>query len=386
MSQYFVDSQGRRHQLPDDATPAEIDSITRDIGTDPPTMTEAVNPLTIFTLGARNKALGLLPTIGGVAGGLIGSAGGPMAIGGAGVGGAAGEAAREALMGEKLSPGRIASEGGGQAIGEGVGGLMVKGAAKLARPLMRNALKLGKPIAGEVKVGSELYPDPVETKLLRQTGVNERGALADRALRKSKGNEIGSLLKKETAAGRQISTREVTKYARELLLDKSLPNKEKAKIFNELVTFYRERGARMDPELTQAIKRRYGGIYKGWDKGKDPLTDPTMGMLAREMNRGAAEALDVIPGMAKLNSEYAALKGAEKATEKAVRRPDPLWQAQAPTTYPIVRSVLGNRSLNAGIAKKLANPNWQMLYRQSPRLFFALLGQGTSAEPDVSAQ
>ena len=383
MSQYFVDSTGQRHKLPDDATPEEIDAITRR-GPDP----VEPNPLTMFTLGARNRALSFLPAAGGVVGGMAGAAGGPWgAIAGAGAGGAAGEGLREALMGEAVDPTRIGMEGGGQALGQGIGGLAAKGAAKLARPIMRNALRLGKPIGGQVKVGSELYPDPVETTLLENIQTNPKGAVKAGSLKRATGEDIGSLLRKEAAAGTEIKTSETLRYAKELLKDKSLPAKEKAKVFNELMTFYRDKGARMDPELAQAVKRRYGGKYKNWNKGKDPLTDPIEGAVAGEISRGAGEELNKIPGMAGLNQRYAALKGAEKATEKAVRRPDPLWQVQAPSTYPILRGLLGNKSLNSRVAIKLADPSVQEALRQTPRAIVELLEQlAYSDEPDATGQ
>ena len=113
-------------------------------GSDPTTMTAEVNPFTMFTLGARNRALSLLPAAGGVAGGIGGAAvtaGNPWgAMAGAGAGGAAGEGLREALMGENVDPTKIGLEGAGQAAWQGIGGVIAKGAAKLAPGFMQKAL------------------------------------------------------------------------------------------------------------------------------------------------------------------------------------------------------------------------------------------------------
>lgn len=375
MSQYFVDSQGNRHKLPDDATPEEIDAITREQAP-----TEEPNPLTQFTLGARNQALGLLPSAGGMVGGLAGGllgGGIPGAGIGAAYGAAAGEAAREGLMGEQLSPERIATQGGLEGGAQLVGGLAAKGAAKIARPIMRGALSVGRPIDGRVKIGKKWYPDPVEEAFVRKVETNPQGAVKAKALTRAKGGEIGDLLRAETAAGTQLKTSDVLQYAKASLNDKSLTNAQKAKIFNELVTFYKEKGARMDPELVQAIKRRSGGVYKKWDQGTDPLTDPISAGVSRDISRGAGKALRQIPGMGKLNKEYRGLKTLQEVTENAVSKRDPMPELKPPK--------LGNRSINSKLAIALADPDWQKLIRQSPRAAAALIQQLMySAEPDVT--
>lgn len=350
-----------------------------------PAVAEA--PENPFTAALGNFAIESLPAAGAIVGSTVGSLGGPPGrIGGAAAGGSFGEGVREIMRGKPLSPKDIAKAGAEQGAYEVAGGLIVSGASKAARGLMRGALGVGKPIAGEIKVGKNLFKrDPVPDALLEGVGAGEGGALKARVLRKGAGGDIGSLLRTEKQAGREFSTREVTKYAREMLLDESLENDEKAKVFNYLVKFYREKGSRIDPELLQRIKRRAGGKFKGFGKkGVDPLTDATMRDMAGEIERGAGEALNQIPGMGALNARYGRLKNLQEFVETAASRKDPTWEIQKPGTLPILRGIVSNRAVNSNIAIKLADPAWQNLYRQSPRLFFALIG--ASDEPDVTAQ
>ena len=366
--------------------PGKYDDFADSVGADPTMMTAENNPVAQFMARLKGRALGALPAAGGLAGGVLG-AGTPARIPLAAAGGAVGEAGKELLGGEPLSAESIGKAGAEQGAYELAGGLAAKGASKLARPIMRGAMRLGKAIGGEVKVGTELFPDPVETALREGIQINPEGALKAKALRRAKGSEIGSLLQKETAAGREIKTSDVIKHAKELLKSRTLKPEKKAKVFNELMGLYRQHGARMDPELAQLIKRERGDAFKNWKAGKDPLTTPIAARVDQEISRGAGEALDVIPGMSELNAEYAARKGADIATDKAVRMRDPLTQVQAPSTYPVLRGLLANKSLNSKIAIKLADPEFQKLLRQSPRLAAAMLESAFyTDEPDATAR
>lgn len=351
----------------------------------PRAATEAA-PEDPFTATLGRVAVESLPSTVGFLGESIGTLGGyPGRIGGATAGGSLGEGVREILQGGPLSPRDIAQAGAEQGAYSVAGGALAKAGSKFAGGLMRGALRIGKPIEGEVKIGSELFPDPVPTLLADKVKASPKGAVKIRGLRKEAGEDIGGLI--ESESGRELSTRGALKHAKEMLLDESIPKAERAKIFNDLVTFYREKGAKMDPDLMQRVKRRYGGIYKGWNKGRDPLTEPIRGEMAGRISQGAQEELEQIPGMRQLNKRYQTLKGAQKAVERSVNRPEPDWEIQKPGTLPLLRGVLGNRGLNSGAAIALAGPKWQTLFRQSPRLAMELWNELTyRAEPDATYQ
>lgn len=326
-------------------------------------------------LGARltnNNPMSALPGIGGAVGGL---APGPLSIPGAALGGGVGEGVRQGLSGENIDPARIGLEATGQGVAQAAGGLLVKGAKAAAGPLMRSAMGVGKAIGGEVKLGAELFPDPVPEAISRGIAQTPKGALKAKAMRRGVGKEIGELIDAETASGRQFDTKDVVKYAKEMLKDKSLSTEERAKIFNELVSFYKDKGGKMTPALVQSVKRRYAGKWKKWDSGQDPSVGSVGGLFAREISTGAREAINTIGGMPAKNAEYEALKGLEKATYAAARRRGPAWEAQKPGTYPIVRAILNNPGINSKVAIKMADPEFQAALKQSPRAVQELIRQ-----------
>lgn len=97
--------------------------------------------------GVTGFLINNLPTIGGVVGGIAGIplnaldavsgvGGTALNIGLAGAGSAAGEALKEKLLGQNLDAGNIALQGGLGAAGEGVGGVLAKGAGKVLPKLI----------------------------------------------------------------------------------------------------------------------------------------------------------------------------------------------------------------------------------------------------------
>lgn len=101
--------------------------------TTPSFMQQTPLPGTTKPKGFWDGVVDWLPTIGAVGGGILGSVVAPGAgsVVGAGAGGALGEGIKESIQGKKLDPGQIALQGGMGAIGEGVGGLVAKGAGHL---------------------------------------------------------------------------------------------------------------------------------------------------------------------------------------------------------------------------------------------------------------
>lgn len=322
-------------------------------------------------------------------GGLTGTAAGVGPIAGAGIAGGAAEALRQRFSGEPFSPSAVDRAAGQQALLELGGGLAAKSLGNLARPVMRRALGVGRPIAGEVKVGRSLLPDPVETAIQERIAATPKGAVKATQLRKNSAAILSGLIDRADATGQRLSTFEVTKHVRNLIRSNVVPGSEKRKILSDLVSFYADKGRQIPPVLLQEVKRYYQrqarSIYSAGAEGAFTLADQAHGQFAEALARGAREQLETIPGVAAQNAATQRLIGVEKAVTQAVRRPPPPFEFWRPGTYPMVSRLMDQPALSHQ-ALLLSDPKLLALARQSPRTFAYLWRLSNSAPSDVTNQ
>ncbi len=392
---------GKVVDFPDDTPPEAIKAAmakhyggpaqpTAPVAAPAPQKRTAQNNPTVTALGHLDTGpLNALPSVGGFLGGAVGAGVGaiPGAIGGAALGGAAGEAAKEALLGRKLSPGRIASQGALEGGYQAVGGAIAKGAGKLARPLMRSALGVGGAVKGMVKMGSKQVADPVEEALARQVPVSAKGFAKAESIRRAEGATLEALIDKAKQSGSTVRMADVSKYARQFLRAKDgIPVEDKERVIRtKLIPYLSGKGKRVDPALLQDIKRYFAdeaeAAYKAADVG-NALEGQAYTKYAEGMAKGAREGLENLdPAIGPANARYNKISVLEDALRQKLQQKAPGWEVTRPGTFPMARA-LGSDALMSKAALKLAHPAWQKLYQQSPRLFFALLGQGD--EPDAT--
>jgi hypothetical protein len=387
VSAIFIDETGRRHVFPDGTTPEEADSLMS--GKQPAQAAAPVpqvNPIEREYRARQNAAdmteqyakspdLSVLPTAGGFVGGLVGKVGGyPGAVVGAGIGGGLGEGARQVFAGEPLSGPRMLGQGAAQGAYEAAGGALAKGAGKLARPLMRQALSPDKPTLRS-------FPKAVETALQRGIPVSQKGAKKAADLRGQSAAKLRALLTKAEASGTKHQTGDVTKRVAELLNDKATPDAEKMEILKQLLEFEGQHGKSIDPTLLKAIKKRYQGKASAALKA-EKIAGPSSslsgsGAFNRELARGAKQELERIPGVAKREAETQSLVGVSRAVDNALLSAPRHIELFKPTSWPHL-----SRNVESQIAIKLASPKWQALLQQSPRLAVALATM--SAEQDAT--
>lgn len=382
-----VTVDGKTYSFPDDATPEEMEGIIS--GSAPALSAPSSNTQENLTTPGpefQDRVIEGLPTAGGMVGGWLGSPGGPPGRAtGAALGGAAGEAGRQAIKGEKMDPGKMAFEGGMQGLYSVGGDLLAKGAGAAARPVMRRALGVGKSIGGQTKVGSSKFPDVVETTLKEKIPVTEKGALKATALREGSAAELKKLLNTAKLGGKKFDTGNVTKHVKGLLRDPVLPSKEKEKILSDLISFYKDRGLKMSPDILQGVKKYYQDQAKLIAKqGGNSLADQPSKKFAKAMRLGAQEELETIPGVAERNQRTQSLIGAERAVENAVRKPSAKFEFHKPGTYPVAKALYGSEN-SSRLALALVDPRVQAALRQSPRAAAELIQQMMlTAEPDTT--
>lgn len=418
MSQIVVTPDGKRHVFPDGASPEQIKAAlagyakpganwlsaplpqpTMAGGGPEPTSAvvgEVVSP-EVFWSGVKGRGLGLLPTAGGMAGGLVGGAlgapGGPVgvaagAIAGATVGGAAGEAARQGLSGAPLSAGGIASQGAQQGAYEAIGGAIGAGAGRLAKPVMRRALGVGKTLLRD-------FPNAVETTIAKGIPVTSGGVAKAVGLRRESSEALQSLLREAEATGVTFRAEDLVRNANELLASKVLPTADKARIAKQVDAFLAQHGgADLSPTLVKQLKQFYQtrakSIYRGSKTGVPTLAQQNRALFSGNVATGAKQALETIPGVAQREATTQSLIGAEKAVSDAFMRPAPQLSLMHPRTWPVV-GTLGSPAVTSHAALMLASPWFRNLARQSPRAAAALLSQlgaqdSTSQEGDFLSQ
>lgn len=400
MSQIVVTPDGKRHVFPDEANLGQIKAALASYAQPTQPMEPlrypprfgpgpvGPTPAELAPLRARAaSALGVLPTAGGMAGGIGGAAVGglPGAIGGAALGGAAGEAARQGLVGQPLSVGGIAGQGAQQGAYEALGGIIGAGAGRLARPLMRRALGAGKAIIRD-------FPDVAETAVAKGIPVTRAGVAKATGLRQASGQALTSLLNQAGAGGTTFYVGDMTRNAAELLRSKVLPNSDKARIAAQVMSFLEQHGLakrlpggglwiqspNISPVLAKQLKQFYqsraSAIFRAEKTGALTLAQQNRGLFSREVAGSAKQLLERIPGVAEREAETQSLIGAQRAVSEAFMRPPPRFQVIRPETWPGL-STLNSPGAVSHYALVLSSPYFRALSRQSPRAAAALLFQ-----------
>src|SRR3990167_7289850 len=239
-----------------------------------------------------DTATDLLPTAGGMTGGLIGGIGGtvaglgvggvPGAVGGATLGGATGEALRQVvnrLRGEPVpetmgaAAGRIGLEGAKQGGSELAGAGLVKGASVVGRTLLENAVRPTQTLLRE-------FPDVMATI------AKERLPVGASLLTKTKGSELAArklgaaskagrnLLTRATSEGAQYSADEVATPVLQLIDDlakQPLREAQEQQLAGMISEFLRRHDGPLTPlavkELKQAAQAIAKPVYRAVEKG-----------------------------------------------------------------------------------------------------------------------
>lgn len=274
------------------------------------------------------------------------------------------------FSGEPQSALATVGAAGQQAAYELGGGLAAKGISRLARPIMRGALGIGRTLPGEV-------PNALEATL------SERAGIAPKPIsRLSMGTQqsaatLEDLLRR---SGRNFPSRDVTSEVRTLLSSRAMPSNQKARIASELQGFLRQHGPSIDAVGLKEIKQYFQDeAEKAYAASPGPLSPYTK--FAEAIAKGAQIQLEKIKGVAALEAQTQGLGAAEKALTTAYKRPGASIELHKPGTWPIPY-ITGPR-FRSGLAMQLTKPRIQAALRQTPRAIVALLHQAAySSEPD----
>lgn len=311
--------------------------------------------------------------LGGYGGGLIGApfglAGPGKVIGGA-VGGAGGEMGREALMGEPLSPGKIATQGVVQGGLEVLGAGITKGLSWGGKQIMRRAVAPSPALQRE-------FPNLIDDTI-KERALVTKGTLTNKItpLREDSAKKLMNMLNTARLGGKNIDTRKVAKYAMEFLKDPVPSSAKKAAVIKQLREFYKDRGLKIDPVVAKGIKNELQDDAKAVFKmtGRKKRTFESM------MGRGMREEMEnQIPGVGAREARTQSLIGVERAIDAATKR-------TPKGTYPVIGEI-GNPAVQSWFALAMNDPNVLAAFRQSPRALTEAFQQlMLSAEADATGQ
>lgn len=374
-----IEYNGRIIELPDDFTDEEVAQALSAGETQAPSAPE--EPFNPMDYVPNAWALKKAPSLLAIGGGLLGTPLGPAGmVGGAAAGGAAGEALREGAFDRKLSGKNIAMEGGIQGAAELTGLGAAKLAGKVAPTVMRRAMGIGKKI-------TENFPGAAETAVEKGIPVTKRGLQKASALRLDSSKRLMNILNTAKLSGKKFDTRAITKHVRDILADPVLPSKEKDKVLNQLIGFYRDKGLKVDPVLLKGVKQYYQTQSKA-AYAAERAGVPKVGRqkFSEAMARGSREQLEQIPGVAAQEAETQSLIGAERAIKDAVQRPPQPFDLHRPGSWPVA-GLLAHPNFQSKLAILIGSPEFQAAMRQGPRAAAAMFQQAMlSAEPDVTGQ
>lgn len=322
------------HNFPDDATDQEI---SRALGAIPQTNQQQVPTAKTWT----DTAIDALPMVGGAIGGLMAAPGLVTSVGGAALGGMAGEAAKQNInmlrgKGVPTAGGAAkdialsgAFQGGGQAAGVG----LIRGAQAVAPRLMQSALKPAQSLLDEYRTTA---PDLAKVLLNEGASVTSGGLRKLQSLLKATNDEIKALVQSSKATiSKDAVLGRVDKLAMESMKTSANPTKALAKatqVADEFVEHPYYKGDTLPVSAAQALKV---GSYKeiGNAYGK-PEKAQALKALARGLKEEIATA---VPGVAELNARDAQLMGALDAVGRRVAQAsnrDPVGFAWAASDNP----------------------------------------------------
>lgn len=323
--------------------------------------------------------LSILPAAGGFLGGLAGGGEGPLAVGGATIGGGAGEGARQLFSGEPFSAKRIGLEAAGQGGAQAVGGLLAKGAGALAKPLMRRALAVGRSLPG--------FSNTAETALQEGITASKGGLAKAQSLGEQSAQSLETMLAEARATGKTLNTRRVLQPVRNLLRSNVIPDEDKAAIMRKLVSFLGDKTARIDPLVLQEIKQYWGqrakAIYAPAGRRLSNAAKLAVAPFETALTTGSRQQLETIPGVASQNLRTQNLMGVERAVERAVTRHPGAIELHKPGSY--LGPVLGGSHALSRAALMLNSPLFKAVLRQSPRAAAAMIYDIGQSEPDQTS-
>lgn len=365
------------------------------------------------------RAIGALPSAGGLAGGLSGAAvgaaiGAPFGgvgaipgaaiggvvggIGGAGLGGFTGEALRQNFAGEKYDTGAQVRSGAEQAFLEALG-IGTAGAARMAaRPVMRSALS-------RLPKG---FPNPVETMLQEGIPVSKGGLAKANRLRGESAAELGRTLTQAENRGTTFARSDVVSGVNRVISRRATRPAIKKGIEAELAEFLAQHPDQLTPTLLKEIKTEYqeagsGALSKALTRGTDAGSAASQ-RFARALRGGAQRELEKIPGVAKIEGRTQALIGAGKAIESATSAPPRLVHnaisgaVGGAVGYGVSHNPVGaaagiaaaealtSRNAVSRYAMILNSKAFRTLMKQSPRIAAEFIHQATRQEREPNGR
>ena len=315
-----------------------------------------------------DMAVDALPTLGGLAGGIVGGIGGtvagmgvggvPGAVGGAALGGGAGEAARQMInraRGEAAPTSAteaataIGTQGATQAGSELAGRGIVKAAGMAARGLMDFAIRPAPTVAeefGDIAATAIKERLPVGSVL---PGATKGSARAKSAMRES-GADTRRLLTDAEKAGTSFRPQDVARGpVTELAGDiakQPLSTSELQQVSRMFAEFLDTQPGRVAPnamkDMKQAAQRIAKPIFRALNQGNSVAAGESLkAQFNKAIADGAKEALETIPGVGASEARTQGLIGATRAIRRAESRRLPLV---AELAAPIVGGVAGGAS------------------------------------------
>jgi hypothetical protein len=308
-----IEFEGKTHVFPDDFTDAEIRTALSSLPAPPRPTAQPGQPVQGMAeiashplMGAMRSRARQLPELLALPGGFVP---GPVGIGMSAVGGAAGEALRQPLMGEEFDVGRMGIEGAKQGAFSAGGGLAARavGAAvrPLAAPLMRRALRVGPLAAGTTTPGQ--LAQQAETAVRHRVPVGGRGGQSGREIAieaaQASGKKLSTLLDAAGKAGARIEPSDIAKPVVDLMneiFEQPLSRQELGGVVDMMEQFIKEHPGPMTPAAVKMLKRRAQQLAEPLIKRRKirPGTNPRDALKARfddAIATGAKRALERIP-------------------------------------------------------------------------------------------
>jgi hypothetical protein len=375
-----------------------------------------------------DRAVNTLPTVGGLTGGLIGArAGVTGAIGGATLGGSAGEATKELinrvrgvqtpdtpLDAAKAIGTEGAIQGGVQAIGEAIPGAANWAGKTLMENAIRPAIGLAKEFPGivETAIHERLPVGSIIPGLAKgsEQAVNALGAA---------GASVRDLLNKATTAGTKFYASNIAQPVLDLvdeIAKQPLGDAAEHRLGEMLDEFLTRHPGPLTPVDVKALKKAAQDIaepiYKAKAAGNVPGAEQELAArFNSKIAQGAKTSLETIPGVAAGEAKTQELIGATKAIKQAeLRRMSlmaeslsgaagtvasllgPRGEGSLPTdlrngaiTWLVTRGLMSPKSTSRA-ALALTQPQMQALFRQFPRLAYAVVQQLQSKPTGTDTQ
>lgn len=350
-------------EFPEDATKEDIDAfLKKQQPIKAPPLPAAGRGSPGFRSPSAKVLIDSLPMIGGTVGGALASPGVVTTVGGAALGAAAGEAAKQHInrfvgndapgtMAEAATG--IASQGAISGAAQGVGMGAGAGMAKAAPWLMQKALKPARSVLEEYRTTG---PKLVQTLLDEGVNVTAGGLEKLQSLLSKTNQEIRDLVANApgTVSKKNVAARVLPVAGKRA--QQTNPTKD-LKAIGETVEEFIDHPVYKGPTLTipeaQAMKQ---GTYQAIGKKYGEVSAAEI-EAQKAMARGLKEEVaDAVPGVSALNQRDAELMGAADAVGRQVAiagNKDPVgfaWVTQNPTTFlaslidrnPVIKSMLAN--------------------------------------------